>query len=769
MKIGTSDIVPLMGADHVVPKHQKNKAAATGLTYDSTHFTSARNCTELNGLRLPPDRQSDVYGHVFGVGAKDNEDARKRVRQGHAELISKLGGGSESSSRARKVHEARHEQMGQAAMKGNAIHGNLETIRNRGIVTKHVVTSGLQAWALSGALPEIGVDLKVRVGREAGNEMSKGWVIPELGQWNPVVAFFGGLALKQGLHRLHDYVQPSYGTGITVKRNDMGKLAETFRVNAEQACISRAGTAGAGIRRAFGEPGRDHLEDAMNATDRSAYDYMKAMQRQTPWALEPDQHLAETGVVSAAIQANLARLAEADFLIQFAGRGKDTWPDAYYWKPPELAQTGYLSAVTDPLTGRSRPAGARAREDVSEADRPQRWDYRPEPGPVLADVAKALKDVSWGDYMLAQMNRALAKLGKGAGLVQLGEMCEDGRLGMAKGLTSRRMAERLYEIPARQGDKQAQYRLGRMLAEEAASGPAGSPGDLLAAEWLRKAALQDHLEACAELGQMHAAKRLGEDSADSQACFWLLKAVGLRSPEVLFTLGSVHERNPGDAEHVDQANRDAEKWYLEAARLEHVEANLRLGLLHYHHTPGLAGGTGNDADAAKYLGIARKLAIAKKVDNVDAAYYLALMYRDNRAAPEGNTLRKDAMFDCLEQAARGRHLKARALLGRMLASGDLEPRNGEPAGKAAAEWLLLPARLGDVDAQCDLADLYRDKKARPEGGQGNDAAAAYWYEQAAAQRSEQACLALADMHKAGRPGGQPQDGRMPGGRRRPGP
>jgi len=733
--------MPLLGPDHVVPKHQQNKTAGTGLSYDSTHFTSARNYNELDKLSLPPDRQSDVYGHVFGAGAKGNDDARKRVRQGHAELISKLGGGPE----ARQLHKARHEHMDQAAMKGNAIHGNLETISNRGFYIKNGVTSVLQAWALNGAMPEIGVDLTVRVGREAGNEMSKGWVIPEFGQWNPVVAFVGGLAFKHGLHRVHDYIQPSYGTGITAKRNDMGRQADTFRVNAEQASMSRAGSAGAGIVRAYGEEGRDHMEDAMNTTDRSIYDYMKAMPRQTRWAMEPDQHMTATGVVSAAIQADLARLAEADFFIRFAERDKNTWPNAYYWQPPELPQTGYLSAVTDPTTGHSRPPGARARKDVSEADRPQRWDYRPEPGPVLADVAKALKDVPWGDYMLAQMKLALAKLGKGAGLVQLGEMCEDGRLGMAQGPTSRRMAERLYEIPARQGDKQAQYRLGRMLAEEAASGPAGSPGDLLAADWLHKAAWQGSPEACAELGLMHAAKRLGENSSDSQACEWLRKAVVLGSSEVLFTLGSVHERNRGDAGQVEQANRDAAKWYHEATKLGHVEAYLRLGLLHYRRAPGLTGEISNDADAAKYLGI------AKEKGNADAAYYLTLMYRDLRALPEGDTLREEAMLACLDQAvvdqATGKgHVKAQALRGQMLVRGELKPakREGAPADQEAARWqeaahwLLMAARGGDVESQCELADLYRDKKVEPEGPQSSSAAAEYWYKEAETLGSERA-------------------------------
>lgn len=744
MKIGTSQVVPLLGPDHVVPRHRKNEGATTGLNFDSTHFTSARNYTELDRLGLPPSRQSDVYGHLFGAGAKDNADARTRVRLGHDELIRMLGGGSESSSHACQVHQDRYDHMGQAAMKGNAIHGNLESIWNRGRVTKVAVTNTFQGWALSGAMPEVEVGLKVRVGRETGREMSVAGVIPEFGQWDPMAAFVGGLVVKKGFNLVHDFVQPTYATGIGARRDDMGVLAETFRANAEQASQIRAGSAGAGIVQALGEDGRDHLEDTVRMTDSSVYGYMEAMQRGTRWAMEPDQHLAETGVVSAAIHADLARLAEADLLTRFAGRGQDTQPVVYYWKPPELPQAGYLSAATDPLTG-PPPLGARARSDVSEAERPQRWDYRADPGPLLADVTKALKDiVSWGDFALAQKNLLLAKAGQRAGLVKLGEMCEDGHLGMAQGAASRRMAERLYEGPARQGDKQAQYRLGRMLAREGAVGPAGSPGDLRAAEWLRKAAMQDHLEACAELGLMHAANRTGLDvhTSGAQACVWLRKAVALGSPEVLFTLGHVHERHLGDAGQGDQANANAEKWYHEAVKRGHKQACLRLGLLHYHRTPGLAGGSGNDADAAKYLGM------AKDLGHAEAAYFLARMYGEHRAHPEGDTLRKEAMRACLEQAAGDGHLKARVRLGRMLASGELDPPHGESAGQAAARWLLLAAHQGDVDAQCDVADLYRHKKARPESQQGSGAAAGHWYKTAAALGSERAQKALHEMRSA---------------------
>jgi hypothetical protein len=756
MKIGIAHPQALLGPDHVVPQ-QKNEAEPTGqprqhLDFGSTHFTSARNYTELRRLSLP-DRQFNAYGHTFGMGAQDNADSRLRVRNGHAELIRMLGNGQESSH-ARQVHEQRFDQLGEAATTGNLIHDALERVWNRGRVTTQAITSSLQGWALSGAMPEVAVDLKVRVGGEGGRQLSMARVIPEFGNWNPMAAFIGGLAVKKGFNLVHDFVQPEYATGIGARRNDLGVLAEKFRVNAEQASQLRAGSAGAGIVQAYGEDGRDHLEDAMNETDRSGYDYMMAMQRQTRWAMEPDRHLADTGAASAAIQASLARFAEADFLTRFAGRGKEARPVVYYWQPPELPEGAHVSAATDPLTG-SPPANARARRDVPEADRPQRWDYRPDQGVLLTEVGKTLAQIpSMAGRLLVRKDCALAKAGNQDAWVRLGERLEEGLLGVGRGAASRRLAEQLYDSPARQGNKQAQYRLGLMHAEGQASVPAGPRSDSLAVEWLQKAAEQGHPEAAARLGLMHAENRTGlkdEHLSGSQACFWLRKAIegGVRSPEAMFTLGLMHEKRRGDVGRDEEPNQSAERWYREADKLGHGEASLRLGLLHYKRTPGLRGGAGNDADAARYLGKARDQG------NAEAAYCLGLMYRDRRAAPQGEALRAEAMLACLEQAASGGHLQAHVVLGQLLAAGELEPRNGEPAGQAAARWLLQAARQGNADAQCGVADLYRDRKARPEGGPSGDAAAVHWYEQAAAQGSERAWLALAGMHEAGRAGIEP--------------
>lgn len=743
---------PLPGPDHVVPKQVlENEAAATGRPqqnpgFRSTHYASVRTITEWDRLGVPLNRKSDAYGHTFGAGAQDNADARRRVGNGHAELIRLLGNGPESSI-AREVHEVRREHMGEAATKGNAIHSDLRTLWKLGGATKFAITKSFQTWALSGAMPKrvtlnLSADVEPMAGGTAVRTVPVATVpIPSFGAWDPVAAFIGGQVAKEGFNLVHDFVQPKYFTGIGAKRDDMEVLAEKFRANAARAKEIRAGSAGAGIVKAFGEGGRDHLEDTMINADHANYARMKAMQRQTRRATEPEQHLILTGVDAAATQATLCNFAEADFLTRFAGRSEGTWPVVHYWQPPDHPEVGYVSVATDPLTG-TPPPGARARKDVSEAERPQRWDYRPDPGALLAEVGKALGQIpSWDDYALAQANLVLAKSGRRAAWVQLGEMCEAGRLGIAQGTASRRMAQQLYEIPARQDDRQAQYRLGRILAEGGAGGSTGPESDRLAVEWLQKAADQGHPEAAAELGLMHAANRTGLDkqTSGSQACFWLRKAIrgGVHSAEVVFTLGLMHEEHRADVGVGDEANRLAEQWYLEAAKLRHPEANLRLGLLHYRHTPGLAGGTGNDANAAKYLGI------AKDLGNAEAAYYLAHMYRDGRAHPEGDTLRKEAILACLEQAAGAGHLKARVLLGRMLAAGELEPRSGETAGQAAARWLLPAARRGDdVEVQCDLADLYRHKKAQPEDGQSHGAAAEYWYRKAEALGSERARKAL---------------------------
>lgn len=760
MKVGISHPVPLLEVGkHAVPRHKKNEAGRPGrpqqgLAFQSTHFLAADDHAELRQLNLPLDRQSDVYGHVFGAGANDNAACTRRVGNGQAALIRALGDGPESAH-ARGIHDTRFDQLGQAATSGNTIHGKLESIWSRGRAFKSAANNGIHAWAVAGAMPEVAMQIKVRVrhpeeGDEAGREMSLAGVLPSFGSWSPPVAMLGGLAAKKGINLVHDWVQPKYFTSIGARREDLEGLAERFRANAKVASDARAGSAGAGIVKAYGEDGRDYLEHAMNETDRSAYDYMKAMQRPTRWAQEPDQHLVETGATSAAIQVTVARLAEARFLNTFAGRGDKAQPVVHVWTPPEHPEAGDLIVATDPLIG-TPPANGRARKDVPAADRPQRWDYRPAQGAVLAEVGKLLVQIpSWGDYALAQRDFVLAKSGNRVAQVRLGEMSEQGRLGTAQGQACQRMAEELYDGAARLGDKQAQYRLGRMHAEGRASMKAGRQSDRLAAEWLEKAAVQGHHEAQAELGLLHAANRTGLDkqASGSQACLWLRRAVqgGVRAPNVLFALGHLHEKRRGDVGRGDQPTLSAEKWYGEAAKAGHVEAFVRLGLLHYRQTPGLQDGSGNDAAAAKFLGQ------AKDQGHPKAAYYLGLMYFEGRAQPEGETPLKDAMLDCLEQAAAGAYLKAQVMLGRMLAVGEVAPRHGEPAGQAAAWWLLQAACRGDKDAQCGLADLYRDKRARPEGGQNGDAAAVHWYKLAAAQRSETAWLALAGMHAAGRAG-----------------
>lgn len=762
MPIERSHVRPLPGPDHLVPMQQlKNAAAATGRprqnsSIRSTHYTSASNGSEWDRLSVPPSRRSDAYGHTFGAGAQDNADVRRRVGNGHAELIRLLGTGPESRH-ARRTHEQRFDHMGEAATRGNAIHGNLESVWNRGRAATFAVTKGLQGWALSEAMPKrVTLDLSARVEPMAGGAPVKtvpvaALPIPSFGDWPPLTAFVGGLVAKEGFSLAHDLVQPKYFTGIGARRDELGVLAENFRANARLASEFRAGSAGAGIVKAYGEGGRDHLEDTMNEADRSVYDYMKAMQRQTRWAMEPEQHLIETGVDSAATQATLARVAEADFLSRFAGRGKAAQPVVYYWQPPELADVGYMGAATDPLTGH-RPAGARARREVSEAECPQRWDYRSDQG-ALAEVGKALAQIpSWSGYALAQKDLLLARAGNQAALVRLGAMSEDGRLGMAPGAAARLIAQELYDGPARQGNAQAQYRLGLLHAEGGAGGPAGARNDHLAVEWLTKAAEQGHHGAQAELGLMHAAGRTGLDRqrAGREASRWCMKAVqgGRRTPEVLFTLGRMHEEQRTDVGPGDEPSRSAEKWYIEAAKAGHRESCQRLGLLHYSRTPGLKGGAGNNADAAKYLGAAKDLGDAK------AAYYLAQMYAGSRAQPEGGIQHMDAARACLEQSADGGYLPALIQLGRLLARGQLEPHGGEPAGQAAARLLLQAARHADADAdaQCDLADLYRDGRAQPEDRQSCEAAAVGWYEQAAAQGSARAWQAMASMHEAGQAG-----------------
>lgn len=116
---------------------------------------------------------------------------------------------------------------------------------------------------------------------------------------------------------------------------------------------------------------------------------------------------------------------------------------------------------------------------------------------------------------------------------------------------------------ARQGDADAQFRLGEMWA----TGKGGARSRSAAFEYYRDAARQGHLEAQFRVGNMY--KYGAAVSDEDEAVKWHQKAAEQGHAEAQYTLGKMS----------DDGGRDQEafQWYHQAAEQGHAEAQYRLG------------------------------------------------------------------------------------------------------------------------------------------------------------------------------------------------
>ena len=762
MKTGIPIPAPVVGADHLVPKQENNRQVQQNLNILSTHYVAPKTHQELLGLQLR-DRQSDIYGHVFGANAAGNDDCRRRVGNAHAALLRVLD--RPDLRNAQDSLTRRFDQLGQAATRGNEIRNDLAKISSRGQATKFVVTKLIQGAAVMENAVEldVGINWRVKVKPRDGSEMIKhdaslGRSLNSKAFENLPLAFAGAYVASEGLSLAHDWFQPAYFTSIGAKRRDLAAAAEEFRADSERAANMRAGgRAAQAIVETYGERGRDFLESTMNEVDRSVYDYMQALQRQVPLAKPPDEQFAATGVTSASLQATYARLEEARFINTFTERGQDRNAVVEAWRPAEeLPGAGVLLRATF-LPQESGQSAARVRHDRSaedpssaEAD-PPRWDYKLDLPTALAELGRTAGNISgWGDYMRVQKDLQLARNGNAGALARLGELCEDGRAGKDSGPTANRVAEQLYEAAAAGGHVQGQYRLGRMQARGQAPGPAGGRSAPVAVQWLTRAAEQGHAQAQAELGVLHVSGRTGLDPrpAAKEGRRWCEKAVaaGVRSAELFFALGRLYDEGRVDGISEKKRWQRCKTFYAEAAGEGHTQAQRRLGLLHLNGSPGLEDGRSNDAVAATYL----RLAAAQK--DAIAAWHLAEMYRDERVEPtESDGTAHKAMIRYLTLAADGRHAPAQAqfALGVLHARGQAGAGSSEPDYAQAARRYRQAGTQGHKEAQFELARLLIKKLVSPDSEMDREAEAAHWCRLAAEQDSVAAQVVLANLYEAG--------------------
>ena len=379
-RTGACGVVPVPWADYMVPVQKNGEDDGSsqwrrGLNYLSTHYVSKDTYNELNQLQLNP-RQSDIYADIFGAGtvldgqgdkesatnvfgartAVDNPGVR-RIRESvagaHVKLWSVLG-----DQNVQFMHDKRYAQLGKAAAAAGEIRDKLDMVGKRGWWGKKLAPMSLSHRLLAKSIWEFSVRFGVIPESTSGGPqpLSHGFTLSTAIVQNLPHALGISWVLGDSARKLLDWWQPKYRTGIEDRREDMARLAAAFLENSTDAKAVRAGgTAAASLVRTYGEDGRDFLENLITAVDHNAYNYMEALQRSTPRAMPTDEHLAETGVTSAARQLTYSRLEMARFVNTFTDRPEGGQAVVKYWKPddddPVFRGVNSLLWAKDPFRG----------------------------------------------------------------------------------------------------------------------------------------------------------------------------------------------------------------------------------------------------------------------------------------------------------------------------------------------------------------------------------------------------------------------------------
>jgi len=126
---------------------------------------------------------------------------------------------------------------------------------------------------------------------------------------------------------------------------------------------------------------------------------------------------------------------------------------------------------------------------------------------------------------------------------------------------------------ARQGDVEAQYRLG-MLAH---TGEGVPQNEAEAVQWLQRAALQGHPEAQRLLGRFYLTGQ-GVPRNETAAAYWYRQAADQGDPEAQWQLGRLALAGQG----VPRNEAEAVYWYRRAAEQGDPELQWQLGLKYLH-------------------------------------------------------------------------------------------------------------------------------------------------------------------------------------------
>lgn len=336
-------------------------------------------------------------------------------------------------------------------------------------------------------------------------------------------------------------------------------------------------------------------------------------------------------------------------------------------------------------------------------------------------------------------------------------------------------AMRWYQMTAAQGNAMAQYMLGFVHA----SGMGVARDDAEAARWYRKAAEQGNAQAQFALGSLIWSGRGGAKDP-AEAVRWIRKAAEQGNAIAQYNLALLCEQGRGveknDAEAArlfrtaaesgnsdardslarrlrtgagsPQDNAEVVRWFLKAAEKGDSTAQFYLGVMYAH-------GHGVQQDETEAV---RWYLKAANQGNRTAQYNLGDIYANGRGVKRD---RVEAIWWYRKAAEQGFD-KAQAALGDLLFNG-----KGEDQDRSQAlEWYIMAAKQGHTGAQFwlgqmhagakwvkrDFAEAVRWYRMAAEGGhaqaqtnlaiacesglgmeEADPAAAAYWYEKAAAQ------------------------------------
>ena len=329
-----------------------------------------------------------------------------------------------------------------------------------------------------------------------------------------------------------------------------------------------------------------------------------------------------------------------------------------------------------------------------------------------------------------------ARQGDAEAQFRLGEMWATGK----GGGRSRSAAFKHYRDAAQQGHVEAQFRVGNMYQY----GRDVSDEDE-AFQWYQKAAEQGHAEAQYTLGQM-----CEDDSRDQEAFQWYHQAAKQGHAEAQYRLGQIYEdseENSGPRYFIEYSPVDkveALYWYIEAAEQGHAEAQYKLGEMYENievdeDDEDIEVCLRDYSEAEDYKVEATKwFRKAAEQGHTEAQYKLGKMYEDGRGVEQDS---KKAIEWYQKAADRGLY-GALYTLGKMYEDGS----GVEQDSRKAIEWYRKAAQQRHTTAQYKLGEIYEYGK----GVEQNDEEAVKWYRKAAKQRSAKNWQKLSEMYDAGR-------------------